>query len=444
MKVPLRSPSADDCAAALAGLGTDWHLRQGIQDDRYLPWDELRRRKAPDGLNHLQWWAMLRFRRTLVMTPLPLSSPDGEFATLCTTNRLQRSVAEVDRRAGGSIGAFTSRLGPLDRDRVLLSSLQEEAITSSQLEGASTTRQVAKRMLTSGRPPRTSSERMIANNYRAMEHLRSTIGHPLVLDDLLELHQIITEGTLEDSDDEGRMQRPGDVRVGVYDTVNGVDTLLHEPPAAALLPERMERLLTFINRPESAEPYIHPVAKAIIAHFWIGYDHPFADGNGRLARAVMYRSLLADGYWLAEFLSISAILKARPTKYARSFLYCEGDALDLTYFVLDQLAVLGQALTRLDEYVERKRSELDIVARLIDRPDRFNHRQRAVLGRALAHPGREFTISEHAREHHVVYQTARTDLLALAEAAFVETYKRKQQMVFVAPVDLDQRLSRRR
>jgi len=60
---------------------------------------------------------------------------------------------------------------PSTRDQYYVGSLIEEAITSSQLEGATTTRPVAKEMIRSGRQPRDESERMILNNYRTMQRI---------------------------------------------------------------------------------------------------------------------------------------------------------------------------------------------------------------------------------------------------------------------------------
>ena len=68
-----------------------------------------------------------------------------------------------------------------------------------------------------------------------------------------------------------------------------------------------------------------PVLRATLPaiHFMVGYDHYFEDGNGRTARAFFYWSMLRQGYWLAEFLSISRVLRAAPARYARSFLLTE-------------------------------------------------------------------------------------------------------------------------
>lgn len=111
----------------------------------------------------------------------------------------------------------------------------EEAIRSSQLEGATTSRAVAKEMLRSGREPQDRSERMVANNYRALQFMREEIGESLSSQSILELHRIVTEGTLDDPATAGRLQRPGEPRVAVFDRDGG--RRVHAPPPAEQLPE---------------------------------------------------------------------------------------------------------------------------------------------------------------------------------------------------------------
>jgi hypothetical protein len=53
-------------------------------------------------------------------------------------------------------------------------SLMDEAIASSQIEGAATTRKKAKEMLRENRPPKNRSEKMIANNYITIKRIRSS------------------------------------------------------------------------------------------------------------------------------------------------------------------------------------------------------------------------------------------------------------------------------
>ncbi|MGB5834825.1 MAG: hypothetical protein WBG92_22960 [Thiohalocapsa sp.] len=78
---------------------------------------------------------------------------------------------------------------PDARERFLVRSLVEEAITSSQLEGASTTRKSAMQMCRSGRAPANKSERMIFNNLQGMQLIRDKQGSALTPDMLLSIRQ---------------------------------------------------------------------------------------------------------------------------------------------------------------------------------------------------------------------------------------------------------------
>jgi len=70
----------------------------------------------------------------------------------------------------------------------------------------------------------------------------------------------------------------------------------------------------------------------------------------------------------------------------------------------------------------------------------LNHRQVALLGHALRHPGAEYTIESHRTSHDVVYQTARTDLLDLADRGLLRKRKRGRRYVFSTPAGLADRL----
>ena len=320
---------------------------------------------------------------------------------------------------------------PGTRDRYILNSLIEESITSSQLEGASTTVEVAKNMLRSGRKATDRSEQMIVNNFLAMRFVLDHPDGPLTPERVLELHRVVTEDTLNDPAKAGSF-RDDDDAIVVQDEVG---RLLHLPPKAAELPERLEALCAFAND-RSETDFLHPVVRAVILHFWIGYDHPFVDGNGRTARALFYWAMQSRGYWLAEYLSISRILKKAPGRYGRSFLHSETDENDLTYFVDNQLGVIRRAIDQLQEYLDKKLREIrDVEAALRESAD-LNHRQLALMGHAMRHPGARYTIESHRRSHNVAYQTARTDLLHLADAGLIRMWKRGKAYQFAAPADL--------
>ncbi|MDA8382579.1 MAG: Fic family protein [Betaproteobacteria bacterium] len=207
----------------------------------------------------------------------------------------------------------------------------------------------------------------------------------------------------------------------------------------------MKRLCRFAND-KNTEPFMHPAIRAIILHFMLGYDHPFTDGNGRTARTLFYWSMLNQGYWLTEYLSISRILKAAPADYARAYLYTETDGGDITYFIVHQLKTIVRAIGDLHEYLARKIDEVHEIEEMIRKSPtlrtRLNHRQIALLGHALRRPNANYRVEGHRKSHDVTYDTARTDLLELAELRLLEKSRVGRAFVFVSPANLSERLGK--
>lgn len=426
---PQKVPAIIEARSALAVAGR-----------RYLHWDQIRHRTPPNGFSHEEWWLGIKLSRFALIRNLPLHDAAGRPFKIAAVDDVQEMLHQIDQRAAGRIAFPDPLTNPETRDRYIVSSLIEEAITSSQLEGASTTRKVAAEMLRSGRPPADKSEQMIRNNFDAMEFVRSIKNRPLTPDDVLELHRITTTETLNNSDAAGRLQTPADERVTVVD--NRTQVVLFNPPPADQLPARLAQMCRFANGEIPANQFLHPVVRAVMLHFWLAYDHPFEDGNGRTARALFYWAMLHAGYWLFEYVSISTILKNAFAKYGRSYLYSESDENDATYFLIYQLEVMIRAIDNLDQYLQRKIAQIGDVERRLRYAARFNHRQLALLGHAIRHPGAEYTIKSHQRSHSVAYATARSDLLALAKVGLLIAERLgAKTMVFRSPEDLDKRLA---
>jgi Fic family protein len=440
LKKPLAAPRVEDLlartdAGRVVAILTHPEVKASVSG-RYLHWDSLRHKQPPAGLSSEEWWMGVKLARQQMMQPTDLEDVNGGRFGLAMVGPLLAGLRHVDQHTSGRITVSEQVTNPDTRRSYLVNSLIEEAITSSQLEGATTSRRVAKEMLRSGRPPKDRSEQMIVNNYRAMNYVRDHRDDDLTVGMVLELHQIVTEGTLDDPSAAGRLQEPDEERIGVYDDEG---ELLHAPPPAVELPERLDDMCAFANRADEDDEFLHPVLRSIILHFWLGYDHPFEDGNGRTARALFYWSMLRRGYWLTEYLTISTILKRAPAKYARSFLYTEQDDNDLTYFALFQLEVVRRAIDGLTAYLERKMREVRSTERLLRDTD-MNHRQVALLAHALRTPGATYTFQGHAASHAVVYQSARSDLLDLEQRGLLVKRKSGRAFVFFATEDLADRL----
>lgn len=417
------------------------HVRSPVIKGQYLHWDELRHREPPEKLSLENWWLTLKVARQSLYRKLPLlRDKTGNTFVFGMPEPVLVDLHHIDRDAAGEISSAADVTTPGQRDRYLRHSLVEEAITSSQLEGASTTRQAAKSMLREGRKPSDRSEQMIFNNYRAMEMIRNIRAQPMTPASILELHRFLTEDTLDDPADAGRLRDTDNVRV--EDHRDG--TLIHQPPPAAELTQRLEQLCQFANDDEKSEPFVHPVIRAILIHFMIGYDHPFVDGNGRTARALFYWSMARQGYWLMEFLSISHVLRKAPAQYVRAYLHTETDDNDTTYFIIHQLEVIRNSITALHQYLDRTAKEHRETGRLLASSqklrDQLNHRQIALLTHALKHPGERYLVEGHQRSHGVVYETARSDLLRLAKLGLLQKSRSGRAHAFTAPNDLRKRI----
>ncbi len=439
MRIPQTSPKLKDLIAEVEQPERMVHLvartREARTQRHYLHWDKLRRYAPPPGISHREWWMLVKLSRMDALKPIPLSDKAQQSFQFAVPELVMEELHQIDLGAGGLVSIPEPITNPQTRDRYLVSSLMEEAITSSQLEGAVTTREVAKEMIRTGRKPRDTSEQMILNNYVTMQSIRALKAEALSPGLVFQIHRLVTEKTLDDPTAAGRFRRADEKRV-VGDDYGQV---FHDPPPAEELADRMAAMCAFANE-ETPGYFVHPAVRAIILHFWLAYDHPFVDGNGRTARALFYWAMLHSGYWLFEFISISHILRKAPVKYGRSFLYTETDENDLTYFIIAQTQVIRRAIRELHAYIERKTAEAREVESRMRAMDLFNHRQVEIVRHALKHPGWRYTFASHQRSHNVVYQTARTDLLDLAGRGVLEKRKKGKQMIFVAPADLTARL----
>lgn len=406
---------------------------------KYVHWETVRRMRPPEGLNHPERWLGLKFHRAASGKSTVFRAKDGTPFRYALVDPIPEKLHTIDLAAGGTIETSANVLNTENRDLYYISSLMEEAITSSQLEGAATTRQVARDMLSNGRPPQNRDEQMILNNYLAMETIGDFKDSPLTKERILEIHRRLTLDTLDNPDAAGRFRNEADGDVVVHDRLTL--EIHHRPPEPDTLDDRLQLLCDFANG-SKAQGFVHPVLRAIIVHFMLAYDHPFVDGNGRTARALFYWTLLYHGYWLFKFLTISPILRKSPGRYTKAFLYTETDDNDLTYFILHQLATIEKAMEELGSYVARKTQQQKAIEHKLRGQVTLNHRQIALLSHAGRHPLHRYTVTSHQTRHAVVYQTARTDLLNLTDRGLLLKSKIGKTFYFTPVPDLEGRLER--
>ena len=374
----------------------------------YEYWDKAKYKKLPEGFTPQMLWTNVKASR--LRSTIPVWNKYG--INLCVTSQMQRLCHEFDMKFG-SFWEVEGDSQSAEKKYYLSSSLMEEAIYSSKMEGASTTRIVAKDMLRKKKSPQNKSQQMIVNNYNTIQYIVEHKEQPLTEELLLTIHRLMTEKTLDNPEDAGRF-RTND-KVVVADMVEG--DIIYTPPSFREIPEFVESLCNFFNN-DNPRTFIHPIIRGIIVHFMLAFMHPFVDGNGRTARALFYWYMLKEGYKLTEYMSISRVIAKSKENYEKSFRYVENDGNDMGYFVAYNLKALETSFQQLREYIQRKQQEKK-AANTFMMAGNINYRQAIVLQRLKDEPDTIFTVKDVQEQFSVSSMTARKDLADLVQQGYL-------------------------
>ena len=374
----------------------------------YEYWDKVKYKKLPEGFTPQMLWANVKASRLRSMIPVW----NKYSINLCVTSQMQRLCHEFDMKFG-SFWEVEGDTQSSEKKYYLSSSLMEEAIYSSKMEGASTTRIVAKDMLRKKKSPQNKSQQMIVNNYNTIQYIVEHKDEPLTEELLLTIHRLMTEKTLDNPEDAGRF-RTND-KVVVADMVEG--DIIYTPPSFQEIPEFVESLCDFFNN-DNPRTFIHPIIRGIIVHFMLAFMHPFVDGNGRTARALFYWYMLKEGYKLTEYMSISRVIAKSKSNYEKAFRYVENDGNDMGYFVAYNLGALEISFQQLRDYIQRKQREKSAASSFM-MAGNINQRQALVLQRLKEEPETIFTVKDVQEQFSVSSMTARKDLSDLVKQGYM-------------------------
>lgn len=389
----------------------DTHVQNIIDkaNDNFEYWDTVKYKKTLRKLSPIQLWTLVKASR--IKSSITVWKKYG--ITLSLTNQMQRVCHEMDMKWGGSWGT-NNIIDKEDKGQYLVSSLMEEAIFSSQMEGAATTRKIAKEMLRKKITPKDKSQQMISNNYQTIQFIVEHKEEPLSSELLLRIHLLMTEHTLQNPEDAGHFRSNNDVVVE-----NGIThETVHTPPSFEEIPAFIEDLCTFFNE-DNPQQFIHPIIRGIIIHFMIAYVHPFADGNGRTARALFYWYMLKQGYWLTEYLSISRVIAKSKKSYEKSFLYTESDGRDIGYFVAYNLRVLQLSFEQLQDYIKHKQAEKNAANNFL-KIGGINTRQAQIVKLFADNPDLIVTVKDMQVRFAISPTTAKADLIGLVDKELLD------------------------
>ena len=379
-------------------------------ESEYLHWDKVKYLGFKK--NDINLWKEIKLIRKLISKKFVLNTKHPISLEYGVNDFLQQKLHYLDFNFGAGLQK-EQLLSDLDKHQYLSNALMEESIFSSMIEGATTTRVKAKDMLRKGKKPNNKSEQMILNNYKTIQYISENKNEEITIHKLFEIHKLVTENTLEEENC-GVFRNTNEVLV--MNQITG--EIVHTPPSFKKLEELMQSFCDFFNN-NPKEEFIHPIVKASILHFLIGYIHPFVDGNGRTARALFYWYLLKNGYWLTEYLSISRVILKTKTQYEKAYIYSEIDEMNVSYFIHYQVKVLTQAFEDLKDYLFKKKKEENKLNKYL-KVSNINERQAQILYWIEEDANRYFSVKEIENIFSVTNQTARTDIEELVDQDFLK------------------------
>lgn len=400
---------------------------------RYIPYDKFQY-TVPRHLNKDLAWKIVKSNRLSKRINLFKFGDDETIGNFILTPNIQKALSETDRNTTTAVLQWmTKNIGEEHYLKYLLEDLiEDESISSSQLEGAATTTLDAKRMLKKKRGPRTNDEKMVIGNFNMMSYVWENRNKPLTIEFIKKLH-IKGVGGINDKE-----YSPGQFRIETDKVVvvNYDNEIVHSPPKATDIEKRLQIIIDWANSchdDANGKNYIHPLIKAIILHFCIGYEHPFKDGNGRVARALFYWFMFKNNYSAFRYIAISTLIKSAPMQYGMAYVRSETDDMDLTYFIEHQCRIVIRGINKFKETYE----EAIINMQKFDQwmwesglLKKLNDKQRVLLNVAKSKITNNFTATSVSNMLGCSYNTAAKNLQALVELKIFKVRKNKRETVY--------------
>ena len=143
--------------------------------------------------------------------------------------------------------------------------------------------------------------------------------------DLKKFHGIMTKYLVEEC---------GEFRHGEEGVFNGDECIFMAPPAQ-FVPQLMDELFEWMKKSRNS---VHPLIMSSVFHYEFVFIHPFADGNGRMAR-LWHTAILAKWKPVFEYIPIESQIEKFQDEYYDAIARCHvsGESTIFIEFMLSQI-----------------------------------------------------------------------------------------------------------
>lgn len=328
--------------------------------------------------------------------------------------RLAKRLAQVSREQGRLLGKMES-LGFDLRSEAHLRTLTKDVIKSSEIEGEVLEREQVRsslaRRLGLELGGLVTADRHVEGVVEMMLDATGAFEQPLTEARLCAWHAAlfptgysgmtrIRVGAWRD-DHRGPMQ--------VVSGPIGKEKVHYEAPPAARVAGEMARLLRWFETPDDTDPLL----RAGLVHLWFVTVHPFADGNGRIARAIADMALARSEHTGQRFYSLSTQIRRERDTYYRLLETTQKGELEVTAWLEWFLDCLLRAIEGARETLAAVLDKARFWERFAKAP--LNERQIKVLNRVLDGFEGKLTSSKYAKLVKCSQDTAYRDILDLIE-----------------------------
>lgn len=229
------------------------------------------------------------------------------------SDKVMTELGKIRAKQGLMLGRMSS-LGFDFQEDALLSTLSQELVCSSEIEGEPLDRQqvrssIARRLgiETAGM---VGASRYVEGVVEMLLDATQRYADPLTDERLYGWHNVLFPSGMSGLYRiEVARYRSGEMQV--VSGAMGKEKVHYEAPKPERVPQEMQRLIDWVN----AEVEMDEVVKAAIVHLWFVTIHPFDDGNGRMTRALTDMMLARSERTSKRFYSMSAEIKLMRSEY---------------------------------------------------------------------------------------------------------------------------------